>query len=117
MSYDHAARCYILTMLAGAKVVLPADEIRELAGYDDTTHASVELWPSGNSLRWPSTDMDISVTGLIMDFIAGERWKTGYRRMLMSELPAMKSPAKAKAARENGKKGGRPRKVPPKAKG
>ncbi len=111
VTYDRVSRCYTLTMLARAKVVLAADAIRELVGYDDETHSSVELSPSGKGLRWPSTDMDISVTGLIMDFIAGEGWKSGYRRMLMSELPKMKSPAKAKAARENGRKGGRPPKA------
>ncbi len=60
----------------------------------------------GTGLYWPKLDVGHYVRGLIDGVFGTQRW--------MQELGrrggTMKTPAKSAAARENGKKGGRPRK-------
>lgn len=67
--------------------------------------ARIELWPGGEALHWEEIDADISVPGLLFDLLNVKAWYAKW-------LGGAKSEAKAAAARENGKKGGRPRKQP-----
>jgi hypothetical protein len=73
--------------------------------------ADVSLSPSGGGISWEQIDLDIDMTGLVMDLVSGIGWRKAFRALLMREITGMTSPAKAAAARENGKKGGRPRKA------
>jgi hypothetical protein len=110
VSYNSAAQIYTLSMLAGGVLSFTVSQVPEIAGATPEQLANVELWPSGGSIRWPQLDMDISITGLVMDIVAGEGWRAAYRSILLQEARATKTPKRAAAARENGLKGGRPRK-------
>ena len=69
--------------------------------------ADVELGPGGSGLQWEALDVDLSVAGLLLSSLG--------RSQKLSELARItgqvSTPAKAAAARANGAKGGRPRKV------
>jgi hypothetical protein len=65
--------------------------------------AEVEIQSSGEGLHWEELDADISVPGLLYYRLNVPAWYAKW-------LGSAKSEAKAAAARENGKKGGRPRK-------
>lgn len=112
VSFDPAACRFTLTLLAGAMVSFSPHQVAELLGAADAQLAGVRLSPSGGALIWDELDVAIAVPGLVMDLVAGVGWQRTYRAMLMREITKAKSPAKAAAARENGKKGGRPRKPP-----
>ena len=66
-----------------------------------------DFW-KGEALHWEELDADISVPGLMFELLNVKAW---YARWLGSAT----SEAKAAAARENGKKGGRPRSKAPAA--
>jgi hypothetical protein len=67
----------------------------------------VEVTPSGYGLYWKSLDVDLGVPQMVAGIFGTKSW--------MSELGRLggqaKSAAKAKASKENGKRGGRPRKA------
>jgi hypothetical protein len=65
--------------------------------------AEVEALDGGEVLHWEEIDADLSVPGTLFHLLNVKAWNAKW-------LGGAKSEAKAAAARENGKKGGRPRK-------
>lgn len=65
--------------------------------------AEVEPDEDGAILHWEEIDADINVPGLLLHLLNVKAWYAKW-------LGGAKSEAKTAAARENGKKGGRPRK-------
>ena len=91
----------------GVIVSIPRDYLQ---GLQDATRAqlsNIEVVGGGTGLHWPHLDADHYVPGLLNQVFGTKRW--------MSELGqrggSSRSAAKASAARENGAKGGRPRKA------
>ena len=58
---------------------------------------------SGVGLHWDDLDVDVTVAGLVYGIFGTRKW-------MAAQAGRASSPAKIAAARENGKKGGRPRK-------
>jgi Protein of unknown function (DUF2442) len=69
--------------------------------------AEVEVTPSGYGLHWESLDVDLGVPQLVAGIFGTKVWMTALGRL----GGLAKSTAKAKASQENGRRGGRPRKV------
>lgn len=112
-TYDRAARRVVLELTNGYLFAFPVGAIRALNGATPTQLAAVEIDPSGGSLRWDSLDVDLSVPGLLFAAV-GVRERL---RHLASLAGRSRSDAKARAARANGLKGGRPAKGRAKANG
>jgi hypothetical protein len=91
-------------MQNGATFIVPTELLQGLRGAAPELLAEVELWSEGTALHWERLDADFRIPALLLGVFGGKTW--------MSELGraggAVTSPAKAAAARENGKKGGRP---------
>ena len=85
----------------------PTGSIPELAKASRSVLASVEVSPSGSGLHWETLDVDLSVPGLLLSSIG----RSDKVKELARVAGRTTSPAKAAAARKNGAKGGRPRKV------
>ncbi len=109
--FDPETRCFDLLLANNTRVGFGADSLWELKAASLEDLAAVELSPSGSAISWPKLDMDVSVAGLVLDLLGSPEWKRALRRAVNRELARTKSDATARAARENGKKGGRPRKT------
>ena len=75
--------------------------------------ADIEISPAGLGLHWPKLDIDLYVPALLEGVFGSKRWMAA---QLGAAGGRAQSPAKTEAARENGRKGGRPRKLDPLAK-
>lgn len=104
--YDRRAMRMMLELSNGCLFAFPVSRIPELDAATPAQRAAVEVSPGGSALRWDVLDIDLSVAGLLLDSVG--------RRERMRELARLAgrvtSKAKARAARANGARGGRPRK-------
>jgi len=94
-------------LVNGCAYVFPAALVQDLsdAGPDDL--AVIEVDGAGFNLHWPGLDVDLYVPALVSGVFGTRDWmKSALARQAGRSISA----AKAAAARENGRKGGRPRK-------
>ena len=89
----------------GSSFRLPIKLIPSLRNNSTNQLAAVEVSPSGEGLHWESLDVDLSVPGLLQQVFGTTSWM----RQLASHGGRSRSPAKVRAAKSNGAKGGRPR--------
>ena len=97
---------FAIKLATGVELAIPRTLLQGLENATPEQAAEVEILGPGSSLHWESLDVDHYVPSLIEGVFGNRRW--------MSELGkrggAARSEAKARAARKNGRKGGRPRK-------
>ena len=100
--YDREGDLVLVELRSGYSVGIPRARIPGLddAGAEDLS--CVRLSPSGDGLHWDRLDVDASLTGLVVDGLKLREWAPRL-------LGQARSEAKARAARRNGLKGGRPR--------
>jgi hypothetical protein len=105
--YEAAKDLVWIKTTAGTYHGVPSFKLQGLAGASPEQLADIEVSPQGGGLHWPQLDADLTVQGIIFGVYGTQAW--------MAELGRKggqgKSVKKAAAARENGKKGGRPRKL------
>jgi hypothetical protein len=102
-AYYFADRSLGVELDNGVMLRVPVSLIQGLGEASDEALAAIEISPVGWSLHFPAIDADVYVPSLFRGIYGSCAW--------MRELGSRTSPAKAAAARENGKKGGRPRKA------
>lgn len=100
--YDQVA----ITLSTGVEIAIPRKLMQGLRDANADDVAQIEILGPGSTLHWETLDVDHGLASLLKGVFGNPRW--------MSEIGrrggAVKSPAKGKAARANGRKGGRPRK-------
>ena len=105
--YDAKSSRIVVELSNGAAFAFPAHLGQGLENASAAELAAVEVAGAGYGLHWEVLDVDLSIPGLLSGHFGTKAW--------MSELARRagqsRSPAKAAAARANGAKGGRPRKV------
>jgi hypothetical protein len=105
--YDRRTGRVVVELTNGCSFVFPARSLQGLAGASDAELARIEILGIGHGLHWPALDADFTVPGLLMGVFGTRAWMASE---LARRAGQTKSPAKAAAARANGRKGGRPRK-------
>jgi hypothetical protein len=108
VAYDEKKRLIVLHLRGGAILGLPVLAIHELRQVLPKDLKSIRVGFDGESITLDALDIDISIPGLLHDLVG----MTSAAALLGRKGGAVKSPAKASAVRENGKRGGRPRKTP-----
>jgi hypothetical protein len=100
--YDPGQALVIVQLRSGFAFGFPPERVPGLEGATPKQLSNGRISPSGDGLHWDDVDVHASLTGLISDALNLREWAP----RIMGQI---RSDAKAKAARKNGLKGGRPR--------
>ncbi len=106
--YDQVTGRVVVDLINGCSYAFPAELVQDLHGASPAALAGVEVDGLGFNLHWPALDADLYVPALVSGIFGTRTWMT---RELARVAGQATSPAKAAAARSNGAKGGRPRKL------
>jgi len=101
--YDKRDSRIIVDLTNGCTFSFPPRVAQGLETATDEDLAAVEILGAGYGLHWKTLDVDLCIPGLLAGLF-------GTKAYMAQRAGRTKSPAKAAAARENGRKGGRPRK-------
>lgn len=108
--YDAEEGRILVRLSNGLDLGVPVDRAEGLAGADAADLAEIQITPTGLGLHWPRLDADLYLPALIEGIFGSRRWMAQVMGRAGGEA---NTPAKQAAARENGNRGGRPRKVTP----
>ena len=106
--YDRRSRRIVVELNTGIQIAVPVSRIEGLGEATSAELAHVDVSPAGLGLHWPALDVDVYVPSLLNGVFGSRRWMATQLGQLGGRAI---SSSKAAAARENGRKGGRPRKA------
>jgi hypothetical protein len=108
--YDRRSGRVVVGLSSGIDVMFSPQNAQGLEGAKPAQLGTIEISPSGLGLHFPKLDADLYLPALLDGWLGSKRW-TAAR---MGERGGRaRSEAKRNASRENGKLGGRPRKLAP----
>lgn len=106
--YDRRTARVVVGLDNGVQVAFPAKLAEGLADASADDLADIEISPAGLGLHWPKLDADVYVPALLQGVFGSKQWMAA---QLGATGGKARTDAKAAASRENGRKGGRPRRV------
>ncbi|MFD1788572.1 DUF2442 domain-containing protein [Sphingomonas floccifaciens] len=105
--YDRRRSRVVVALNTGVELTFPTRIAEGLADASPDNLAEIEISPAGLGLHWPKLDADLYVPGLLQGVFGSKQWMA---RQLGAQGGRSRTAAKVAASRENGRKGGRPRK-------
>lgn len=106
--YDRRSSRIVLKLNTDIQLAIPVRRIEGLAEASADHLAEIEISPAGLGLFWPQLDVDVYVPALLQGVFGSRKWMAAQLGALGGQV---RSEPKMAAARQNGQKGGRPRKV------
>jgi Protein of unknown function (DUF2442) len=106
--YDRRVSRIVVSLDNGLELAFPPRLADGLADAAPAALADIEISPTGQGLHWPKLDADLYVPGLLAGVFGSKRWMAA---QLGAAGGRVRSAAKTASSRENGRKGGRPRKA------
>jgi Protein of unknown function (DUF2442) len=106
--YDAARDRIVVELSTGIEISFSPNQAQGLATARPDDLSEIEITPSGLGLHFPKIDADIYVPALLEGVLGSAKWMAGQMGRIGG---AARSASKARAARENGKRGGRPRRI------
>lgn len=106
--YDRRIRRIVIDLSSGIEIAFRPHDAQGLERAKPDELSEIEISPSGLGIHFPRLDADLYLPALLEGFLGSRRWmaaemgKRGGKAVTES---------KAAAARENGRLGGRPRKI------
>lgn len=102
--YDRHRKLVVIKLNNGVNIEIPPQLLQGLQNANDDEIEKIELEGQGRYLHWEKLDADFTIPGMAQGIFGTKAWMSD----LGKKGGAVKSQTKAEAARENGKKGGRP---------
>lgn len=102
--YDPESATIVVDLNNGCFFGVPYQKLEGLETATQEQIEEVEISPSGYGLHWESLDVDLAVSEMVRGLFGTKAWMS----QIAHHGGKSTSIAKQKAARENGKKGGRP---------
>jgi hypothetical protein len=106
--YDRRVSRIVIGLDNGLELAFPPRLAQGLETASPTELANIEISPLGDGLHWPAIDAYLYVPALLQGVFGSRSWMA---RNLGAIGGRARTEAKAGAARENGRKGGRPKKL------
>jgi hypothetical protein len=106
--YDRRIARLVIELESGLGITIPLNDLQgfETASPEDLENA--EISPSGFGIHFPKLNADVYLPALLEGFLGTKRWMAATNGKVGGKVS---TEAKAAAARENGKLGGRPKKA------
>jgi hypothetical protein len=104
--YDAGRNRIIIRLAAGVEIGFPPACAQGLEHAKPADLDQIEITPAGLGLHFPKLDADLHVPALLEGVLGSAKWMAG---ALGRKGGKSRSSRKGEAARQNGKRGGRPR--------
>jgi hypothetical protein len=106
--YDRRSARVVVDLSTGVQLAFSPSLAQGLSDAAPDLLAEIEISPAGLGLHWPKLDADLYVPAILQGVFGTKSWMA---QQLGARGGQARSDAKTSAARKNGQKGGRPRKI------
>lgn len=107
--FDRHLSRLVIELASGMGVTFAPKDVQGLQDASPEEMDEAEISPSGFGVYFPKLDVDLYIPGLLEGYLGTKRWMAAKNGSAGGKVS---TEAKAAAARENGRLGGRPRKTP-----
>ena len=106
--YDAGRNRVVIRLTTGIEIGFAPGQAEGLQHAKAEDLDEIEITPAGLGVHFPKLDADLYIPALLDGVLGSAGWMAG---LMGHKGGKSRSPSKASAARENGKRGGRPRKT------
>ena len=106
--YDRRIGRVVVSLSTGLEISFSPKDAQALESATSAQLQKIEIDPDGFGLHFPALDADLYIPSLLEGFFGSKKWMAA---RLGEQGGKVRSAAKTKASRENGRLGGRPKRT------